>query len=43
MKEKNDYVSPEVKVIFVGNAEVLCASTEGYGVSGHSYGEDDWE
>lgn len=43
MEKKSAYASPAVKVIVVENNEVLCASTERYGVSGQGYGEDDWE
>lgn len=43
MEKNSAYASPAVKVIVVENNEVLCASTEGYGISGQSYGEDDWE
>lgn len=43
MEKNSAYASPAVKVIVVENNEVLCASTEGYGVSSQSYGEDDWE
>lgn len=43
MDKNKTYASPKVKVIVVENNEVLCASTEGYGVGNQSYGEDDWE
>ena len=43
MEKKDSYLSPTVKVIIIENTKVLCASTEGYGVSSQSYGEDDWE
>lgn len=38
-----NYVSPDLRVVSVENTHVLCASTEGYGVSKTSYNEDDWE
>lgn len=43
MDKNKTYTSPKVKVIVVENNEVLCASTERYGVSGQGYGDDDWE
>lgn len=43
MDKNKTYASPKIKEIIIENTEVLCASTEGYGVSSQSYGEDDWE
>lgn len=43
MEKVTDYVSPNVKVIVVVSTEVLCSSTESYGVCNYNYGEDDWE
>lgn len=43
MEKIETYVSPKVKVIVVETTEVLCASTEGYGVNGHGYDDDDFE
>lgn len=42
MCKNEPYESPSVKVITVENSDILCASTEGYGMSGYSLDEDDW-
>lgn len=42
MDKKDPYVSPSVNVIAVENSDILCASAEGYGMSGYVFDEDDW-
>lgn len=44
-KEKNDYSSPQAKVIMVNAQGILCNSnqTEKFGMSSNTYNEDDWE
>lgn len=43
-KLKTDYNSPSVKIVETGIRTIICTSgnTEGYGMSGYSYDEDDW-
>ena len=39
------YCAPQAEVIEMGISEVLCGSVsnEGFDMSGHNYGHDDWE
>ena len=40
-----NYTSPKTKVVEMNVQGILCQSslTEGFGMSGNEYGEDDWE